>query len=188
MTTVDQADEAANKALPVFYFEDFRPGQIATSGLVTITEADIIRFATEFDPQPMHTDPHVAQTITNGLIASGWHTASVTMRLLITGRGYRPAPGTLGLGFENLRWHQPVRPGDSLHLQIELLTTRASESKPDRGIITSRFTTFNQRNEVVQSMTSSAIVPRRPPFNHGHGLNPPNGPDQHQSPPPSARR
>lgn len=162
MTFPDQRSDDASSALPVFYFEDFKPGQIATSGSVTITEADIIRFASEFDPQPMHTDPEAALTITGGLIASGWHTASLTMRLLITGRGYRPAPGTLGLGFENLRWHQPVRPGDTLRLQIELLSTRASESRPDRGIITSRFTTFNQHDELVQSMTSSAIVPRRP--------------------------
>jgi acyl dehydratase len=161
MTFSDQPNDGASSTLPVFYFEDFKPGQIATSGSVTITESDIIRFASEFDPQPMHTDPKAALAITGGLIASGWHTASLTMRLLITGRGYRPAPGTLGLGFENLRWHQPVRPGDTLHIQIELLSTRASESRPDRGIITSRFTTFNQDNEVVQSMTSSAIVPRR---------------------------
>ncbi|HQT88389.1 MAG TPA: MaoC family dehydratase [Acidiphilium sp.] len=162
MTYPDRPNDDASSTLPVFYFEDFKPGQIATSGSVTITESDIIRFASEFDPQPMHTDPKAALAITDGLIASGWHTASLTMRLLITGRGYRPAPGTLGLGFENLRWHQPVRPGDTLHIRIELLSTRASESRPDRGIITSRFTTFNQDNEVVQSMTSSAIVPRRP--------------------------
>ncbi|MGC8530887.1 MAG: MaoC family dehydratase [Acidiphilium sp.] len=162
MTIDNHKNDDASGLLPVFYFEDFQPGQIATSGSITVTETDIIRFAAEFDPQPMHTDPKAAEAITGGLIASGWHTASLTMRLLISGRGYRPAPGTLGLGFENLRWHKPVRPGDTLHLQIELLSTRASESRPDRGIISSRFTTFNQHNEVVQSMTSSAIVPRRP--------------------------
>ncbi|MCF3945978.1 MaoC family dehydratase [Acidiphilium iwatense] len=152
----------ADDTLPVRYFEDFAPGQIATTGEVAVTEADMIRFATEFDPQPMHTDPEAAQAITGGLIASGWHTASLTMRLLITGRGYRPAPGTLGLGFEELRWHRPVRPGDRLRLQVELLATRASATRPDQGIITSRFTTLNQRDEIVQTMTSSAMVPRRP--------------------------
>jgi len=110
----------------------------------------------------MHTDPEAAKSITGGLIASGWHTASLTMRLLITGRGYRPAPGTLGLGFDDLRWHRPVRPGDALHLHAELLSARPSASKPDRGIITIRFTTLNQHGEVVQTMTSSALVPRRP--------------------------
>ena len=152
----------ADDSLPVFYFEDFVPGQITTTGAVAMTEAGMIRFAAEFDPQPMHTDPEAALAITGGLIASGWHTASLTMRLLITGRGYRPAPGTLGLGFEQLRWHRPVRPGDTLRLQVELLATRPSETRPDRGIITSRFTTLNQRDEIVQTMTSSAIVPRRP--------------------------
>ncbi|HEX7389975.1 MAG TPA: MaoC family dehydratase [Acidiphilium sp.] len=146
----------------ILYFEDFAPGQTAMSGEVTVTEADIIRFATEFDPQPMHTDPAAAQSITGGLIASGWHTAALTMRLLITGRNYQPAPGTLGLGFENLRWHRPVRPGDRLRLQTELIAVRPSETKPDRGIITTRFTTLNQNDEVVQTMTSSALVPRRP--------------------------
>jgi acyl dehydratase len=161
MTSDNHKNDDASEMLPVFYFEDFQPGQIATQGSITVTEVDIIRFAAEFDPQPMHTDPKAAKPITGGLIASGWHTASLTMRMLIAGRGYRPAPGTLGLGFENLRWHKPVRPGDTLRLQIELLSTRASESKPDYGIISSRFTTFNQHDEVVQSMTSSAIVPRR---------------------------
>jgi acyl dehydratase len=143
------------------YFEDYIPGQIAETSTWTMMAADIIRFATEFDPQPMHIDPAAAQLITGGLIASGWHTASITMRLMLDARVERPAPGTLGLGFQDLRWLQPVRPGDVLHVRIEVLDVRLSETKPDRGIITSRFTTINQRDEPVQIMVSKAMVPRR---------------------------
>jgi acyl dehydratase len=143
------------------YFEDFVVGSKIETPSLTVTEADIINFATEFDPQPMHTDPEAAKSITGGLIASGWHTASLTMKMLITGRQYRPAPGTVGLGFESLKWLKPVRPGDTLRLQLELISTRESESKPGWGIITNRFTTLNQNDEPVQTMVSSAIVPKR---------------------------
>ena len=143
------------------YFEDFLPGRGFTTAPVTVTEAEIIDFARKFDPQPMHTDPEAAKTITGGLIASGWHTAAVTMNLLITGGFYNPAPGTLGLGFESLKWLKPVRPGDQLRLTAKVLDARPSETKPDRGVVTNHFTTLNQHDEPVQIMTSSAIVPRR---------------------------
>jgi len=143
------------------YFEDFVVGAKFETPPITVTEADIITFATQFDPQPMHTNPAAAAQITGGIIASGWHTASLTMKLLITGRQYRPAPGTVGLGFESLKWHKPVRPGDTLRLQVELLALRESESKPGWGIITNRFITLNQNDEAVQTMVSSAIVPKR---------------------------
>jgi acyl dehydratase len=143
------------------YFEDFVVGRTRQSDPVTVTEADIIAFATQFDPQPMHTDPAAAQAITGGLIASGWHTASLTMRLLITSTDYRPAPGTLGLGFEKLRWLKPVRPGDTLRLNIEVIAARLSETKPGWGIISNKFTTTNQHGEPVQEMQSSAIIPMR---------------------------
>jgi acyl dehydratase len=143
------------------YFEDFVVGAVVETAGETVTEEEIIKFATQFDPQPMHTDPEAAKGITGGLIASGWHTASMTMRLLITGRQYRPAPGTVGLGFESLKWLKPVRPGDTLRLHLELIGVRESESKPGWGIITNRFTTLNQHGETVQEMVSSAIVPKR---------------------------
>jgi acyl dehydratase len=143
------------------YFEDFVVGAAFESPAVTVTAADIIEFATKFDPQPMHTDPAAAESITGGLIASGWHTASLTMKLLITGRQYTPAPGTLGLGFDKLRWLKPVRPGDTLRLRLTVLATRESTSKPGWGIITNRFVTVNQHDEPVQEMESSAIVPKR---------------------------
>ncbi|OYV35184.1 MAG: hypothetical protein B7Z81_09050 [Acidocella sp. 20-61-6] len=144
-----------------YFFEDFAAGQRTETEPVAISEAEIIEFAGKYDPQPMHTDPQAAETITGGLIASGWHTASLTMRLWITGTPYRPAPGSVGLGFDKLRWLKPVRPGDTLRLQLEILGTRASESKPDRGIVTIRFVTVNQHGEPVLDMTSSAIVPKR---------------------------
>jgi acyl dehydratase len=143
------------------YFEDFEPGQKFESRPVIVTEAEMIDFAKKFDPQPMHTDPEAAKMITGGLIASGWYTASVTMHLLVTSGMFNPPPGALGLGFESLKWMKPVRPGDALRLQLEVLAVRPSESRPDRGIVTNKFITLNQHNEPVQEMTSSAIIPKR---------------------------
>jgi acyl dehydratase len=143
------------------YFEDFVVGATFETAAVTVTAAEIIAFAEKFDPQPMHTDPMAAEKIMGGLIASGWHTASLTMGMLITGRQYTPAPGTLGLGFDKLRWRKPVRPGDTLRLKLEVIGTRESESKPGWGIIMNRFLTINQDGDVVQEMESSAIVPKR---------------------------
>jgi acyl dehydratase len=144
------------------YFEDFVPGQTFESTPVKVDTAEMIAFAQKYDPQPMHVDAEAAQRITGGLIASGWFTASLTMRMLITGGFYNPAPGTLGLGFEKLKWLQPVRPGDTLRLRLEVLSMRHSETKPDRGIVTNQFITLNQHDEPVQQMISSAIVPKVP--------------------------
>jgi acyl dehydratase len=143
------------------YFEDCEVGAVTETGEIEMTEAEIIKFASEYDPQPMHVDPEAAKSITGGLIASGWHTAATTMKLMVTRGNYRPAPGTVGLGFEHLRWNQPVRPGDRLRLRVEVLQTRASQSKPGWGIVTNKFTTLNQRGEPVQEMQSSAIFPMR---------------------------
>jgi len=149
------------KMADYMYFEDFAVGQAIETAPVTVTQAEIIEFAKKYDPQPMHTDPAAAEAITGGLIASGWHTASITMGLMITGRPYEIAPGTLGLGVDSLRWIKPVRPGDALRLKLEVVAVRESERQPERGIITSRFVTINQHDEPVQEMLSSAIVPRR---------------------------
>jgi acyl dehydratase len=143
------------------YFEDFEPGFTHVTAPVRVTQAQIIAFAEQFDPQPMHTDPVAAASVTGGLIASGWHTASITMRLLITGGFYNPAPGTLGLGFESLRWRLPVRPDDSLRLRLTVLSVRESETRPGFGIVTNKFETLNQHDEVVQDMVSSALTPKR---------------------------
>lgn len=143
------------------YFEDFEVGQTSRTGEIEMTEASIIAFAKEYDPQIMHVDPVAAVNITGGLIASGWHTAATTMKLLVTQRDYKPAPGTVGMGFEQLKWNQPVRPGDRLRLELEVLALRVSKSKPGWGIVTNKFTTLNQRDEPVQEMQSSAIFPMR---------------------------
>jgi acyl dehydratase len=145
------------------FFEDFAVGQVfRPSGRVTVEKEDIVAFAKKFDPQPFHLDEDAARTSVFGrLVASGWHTAALTMSL-IAGSEFRPAGGTVGLGFDNLRWPIPVRPGDELRIESEVLETRPSRSRPDRGLIKMRTRTLNQNNEVVQDLISNAMVPRRP--------------------------
>lgn len=149
--------------METYYFEDFTVGQRLQIVGDALTEAELIAFAKQFDPQPMHTDPEAAKSITGGLIASGWHTASLTMALFIQARPFIIAPGTVGLGVEELSWKRPVRPGDSLHVAAEIVALRPSGSRPDRGIITSHVVTRNQLGEVVLELTTSAIVPKRSP-------------------------
>jgi acyl dehydratase len=144
------------------YFEDFIVGQVFNSGRLQVDKEAIIAFASEFDPQPYHIDEEAARnSVFGGLVASGWHTAALTMRLLVDSE-FRPAGGILGVGFDELSWPRPVRPGDELHLRSEVLEARPSKSRPDRGMIAARTTTFNQHNETVQSFTAKLIVPRRP--------------------------
>ena len=144
------------------YFEDFAVGQKFGSGRLTIDAARIKSFAAEFDPQPAHLDEAAAQrSIFRGLAASGWHTAAVTMRLLVEGE-LRPAGGIVGAGFDEFRWPHPVRPGDELHLESEILEARPSKSRPDIGLIKVRTTTLNQNGEPVQILVANLVVPRRP--------------------------
>jgi acyl dehydratase len=143
------------------YFEDFAVGDHTETAAITVTQADIIDFAQKFDPQLMHTDPEAAKSITGGLIASGWHTASLTMRLMLMAQGKPTASGTLGLGVEKLKWMQPVRPGDALHARVEVVAARASKSMPDKGIVTSHVVTLNQRQELVLELTTSGVLPMR---------------------------
>lgn len=143
------------------YLEDFHPGQVFESEPLTVSEAEIIEFAQKYDAQPMHIDPVAAQTITGGLIASGWHTAALTMNRFITAGFYNPAPGALGLGCESLKWPKPVRPGDSLRLRLEVLAVRPSTRRPGSGVVTNRFTTLNQNNDIVQEMVSSVMIAQR---------------------------
>ena len=143
-------------------FEDFEVGQKFGSGTVTVTADRIKAFAAEFDPQPFHLDEQAARgTFFGELVASGWHTAAVTMRLLVEG-GMHPAGGTVGAGGEDLRWPRPVRPGDTLRVEAEVLETRASRSRPEIGLVKIRTTTFNQAGEPVQLATPLLVVPRRP--------------------------
>jgi acyl dehydratase len=119
-------------------------------------------FAAEFDPQPFHLDDDVAKdTIFGGLAASGWHTAALTMRLLVESE-LKPAGGIVGAGFDEFRWPQPVRPGDELHLEIEVLDVRPSKSRPNQGLLKVRTTTRNQNGEAVQINVGHLVVQRQP--------------------------
>ena len=144
------------------YLEDLRVGDRFHSGPREVTETGIIAFAREFDPQPFHLDRERAQhTNFKGLVASGWHTAAITMRLLVT-CGLNLAGGAVGLGAEELRWPRPVRPGDVLRLELEIVEVKPSRSKPDRGTVRLRYVTRNQRNETVMTLMATALVPKRP--------------------------
>jgi acyl dehydratase len=144
------------------YFEDFVIGQVFNSGRLRVDKEAIVAFAKEFDPQPYHIDEEAARnSVFGGLVASGWHTAALTMRLLVDSE-FRPAGGILGVGFDGLSWPRPVRPGDELHVRSEVLEARPSKSRTDRGMVGARNTTFNQNNEAVQIFTAKLIVPRRP--------------------------
>jgi acyl dehydratase len=143
------------------YLDDFAVGQVFRSGRIRL-EADRIKsFAAEFDPQPFHLDPEAAtHTFFRGLVASGWHTAALTMRLLADSE-LKPAGGIIGLGFEELRWPRPVRPGDELSLQTEVLEVRPSQSRPEQGLIKIRVTTLNQAGEAVLIQVGTLLVRRR---------------------------
>jgi acyl dehydratase len=143
------------------YLDDLKVGQRFTSGKLTVSLDAIKAFAGEFDPQPFHLDEvAAAETLLGGLAASGWHTAALTMKLLVGG-GVPIAGGVIGGGGE-IVWPRPVRPGDELQVVSEILEITQSRSKPDRGIIVLKSETRNQRGEPVQVLTSKLIVPRRP--------------------------
>jgi acyl dehydratase len=143
------------------YLEDFSPGQKFGSGRLRVEPERIKSFAAEFDPQPFHLDEEAAgRSIFKGLAASGWHTAALTMRLLVESE-LKPAGGVVGAGLEELRWPRPVRPGDELHLESEVLEVRESKSRPEQGVIKVRATTLNQDEEPVQVFVGNLIVLRR---------------------------
>ena len=145
----------------VGYLEDFAVGQRFSSKRLRVSKEDIKRFAAEFDPQPFHLDEAAARgTFFGELVASGWHTAALTMRLL-AGSEMQPAGGLIGAGVEELRWPKAVRPDDELHLESEILEVRTSKSRPQHGFIKVRTTTLNQNDEAVQVFVANLIVPRR---------------------------
>ena len=145
----------------LLYLDDLRIGQQFVSQSHVIDEEQIVKFAREFDPQPFHVDPAAAkQTLFGGLVASGWHTAALTMRLLVEG-GVPIAGGMVGAGGE-IRWPKPTRPGDTLRVYSEVVEIVPSRSRPDRGIVTIRIETRNQHAEVVQLFVGKLVVPRRP--------------------------
>jgi acyl dehydratase len=143
------------------YLEDLRVGQTFTSETYVMDAARIKEFAAEFDPQPFHIDESAAEaSVFKGLAASGWHTAAVAMRLLVTG-GLPFANGIVGLGGE-IAWPRPTRPGDILHVESEIVEITPSRSKPHQGIVTVRGTMFNQHGEAVYLLTAKLLVMKRP--------------------------
>jgi acyl dehydratase len=146
----------------VYYLDDFAVGQVFATGRLKIDADQIKAFAKQFDPQPFHLDEEAAKnSVFHGLAASGWHTAALTMRLMAEGE-FKPAGGIIGVGFDELSWSRPVRPGDELYAKSEILEVRPSKSRPDRGLIRVRTTTYNQNDAAVQSFVGNLIVPRRP--------------------------
>ncbi len=144
------------------FLEDLQVGDRFGSGTVQVTEQGIVDFAKDFDPQPFHLDLDAAQrSVFRGLAASGWHTAAMSMKLFVTGELHL-AGGSIGLGVDRLEWPRPVRPGDTLRLETEIVEVRPSKSKPDRGIIRIRNVTTNQNGEVVQTFLANVLVRRRP--------------------------
>jgi acyl dehydratase len=145
----------------VEWFEDFELGMRFKGGQVHVTEADIKRFAAEFDPQPFHLDNAAAEhTMLKGLAASGWHTAALAMRLAVEIHPFGKHP-MLGLGVDNLRWMKPVRPGDALRLEGELVGLTPSRTRP-QGTVLIKWTLYNQHDEAVYTFTPIGSVPCRP--------------------------
>jgi acyl dehydratase len=144
------------------YLEDFASGQVYSGASRARVESERIKtFAAEFDPQHFHLDEAAAQeSIFRGLAASGWHTAAITMRLLIES-DLKPAGGIVGAGFDELRWPAPVRPGDELRVESEILEVRPLKSRTDRGVVKVKTTTLNQRGEAVQVSVGNLFVPRK---------------------------
>ena len=143
------------------YFEDYVVGDVHTFGSIAVEAEEIIAFAKRFDPQGFHIDPEAAkQTPFGGLIASGWHTAGLMMRLCV--EHYLTHVASLGSpGLDELRWVKPVRPGDRLSVRVTVLKATPSKSKPDRGAVTSFIEVFNQAEEVVMTLKSVNIIARR---------------------------
>jgi acyl dehydratase len=146
---------------PIRYFEDFVEGQTLDLGSAEFTEQGIIAFASEFDPQPMHTDLEAARSsVYGGLIASGWQTATSYMRLLVDSV-MRDSRSIGSPGIDNLRWLKPVRPGDTLRGRFTVLDTKVSRSRPDWGIVRSRGEMLNQHGEVVMQVEAVNFFGRR---------------------------
>lgn len=142
------------------YLEDVAVGQRFVTRSHVVTEADVLRFAREFDPQPFHTDREAAtHSVFGGLVASGWHTVAITMRLMVEDSP-RFAWGLVGVGAE-AQWPAPTRPGDTLTVHGEVVDITPSRSRPDRGIVTVRSETRKQGDVVVQVLTAKLMVPRR---------------------------
>lgn len=143
------------------YFEDVAEGDVREFGSFTLTEAEIIEFGEKYDPQPFHVDPEAAEdSLYGGLIASGWHTAVSCMRLLVDGF-FADAASMGATGMDSLQWHKPVRHGDTIYVSNEIVETRPSESRDDRGYIKNRTVGENEEGDAVISWTATNILARR---------------------------
>jgi acyl dehydratase len=148
--------------MTLLYLEDLAVGQKFGSGKAVVEAGRIKSFAGEFDPQPFHLDAVAARaTLFGDLAASGWHTAALTMRLIVDG-DFKPAGGIIGAGVEELRWPRPVRAGDTLRVESEIIEVRPSKSRPEIGLVKVRNTTLNQNDEPVLVQVANLLVPRRP--------------------------
>ncbi len=155
------SDHLANHGTTQLYLDDLAVGQTFVSRDYRVSTDAIKAFAQEFDPQPYHLDEEAAkETFFQGLAASGWHTAAITMRLLT--ESLPIAGGLIGAGLEELRWLKPVRPNDTIRLETEIIAIRRSNSKPHQGIVKLRQMTYNQAQEPVIRSTSTIVVPSRP--------------------------
>ena len=145
-----------------WYFEDFYPGQEIAAGSRTVSEAEILAFAREFDPQPFHVDQDAAaESIFGGVIASGWHTCSIMMRLIVDAMlGCSSSMGSPGL--DKVRWHLPVRAGDTLRVSYLTTAVKASTTRPDRGVVWSTWQAYNQHDELVCTIEGMGMFGRRP--------------------------
>ncbi len=143
------------------FFEDLEEGTTGRTGSYTVTEAEIVEFGEAYDPQPFHIDADAPETSQHGgLIASGYHTLSIANRLLVEDHR-RDVASIAGLGVDDLRWHRPVRPGDTLTVEFENTETRPSESQPEAGVISQRIRTLNQDDEVVMTYETAGLIRRR---------------------------
>lgn len=150
-----------------YYWEDFPVGTIRESGGATLTQEEIINFALQFDPQPFHVDAAAAaDSAFGGIIASGWHTCSLAMRMMCDDY-LLDAASNGSPGVENIKWLKPVRPGDTLHLKMEVLEARVLESKPTVGLVRNHWQMFNQNHESVMTMEGYGMFRRRPSANAG---------------------
>ena len=151
---------------PLFAFEDFAPGQVFELPGHAVSQADILRFASEFDPQPLHTDPaYAAGSAMGGLIASGWHTAAIFMRMQCDGF-LLDTSSIVSPGVDEIRWLKPVRPGDTLSGSVEVTKVAASRSRADRGTVYCKVVLCNQHAEIVMTMMTRNIFRRRDAAQH----------------------
>jgi acyl dehydratase len=157
------ADGSSDAGMTKYYWEDFKVGDRAPMGERVMDKDEMIAFASAFDPQPFHVDEEAArESVFGGLIASGWHTVAVVMRMIVDSY-LRDAAGLGSPGVDNVRWLKPVRPGDRIRAQREVVETRASKSRPDMGLVRSRWEAFNQDGEQVMTMEGYGMFRRRHP-------------------------